>query len=674
MTQEMRNLLYPRALAVFGSAAPGKIANILIHRAIEGGMGKIYAVNPKGLGVENVAGFRSLAEIGAPVDLAVIAAPAEAVSGILEDCGIAGVKSAVIISSGFSEVGNLETEKEIKAVAQKHGIRFVGPNCAGIVNTHSGLIATIESTPVKGSMAVVSQSGAIGGAFMAMSAEQKLGISKFLSFGNGADLTIIDFLNYLKDDDETSVIAMYLESVENGRLFMETLCKVTKKKPVVVVKSGRTSTGQRAAKSHTGSMAGSDVIFDAAIRQCGVIRADSLAEMFDICRGFSTLPPMKDRKLLIVTNSGGPGVMATDIAETATLFANETSEALRGRLSAFFKPFAGLKNPIDLTVEGTGEEYEKAIACGLDEYDAAVALYIGTPYLKALPVAKGVVNAAKQCGKPVTAVFMVGSDIEETHQYLRENGIPEYDSGENAVKTLAKMADYEAIRSSYLVKESGARPEFGFDGPLLEPDCMKLLSESGVPVPPYRFVSKEEEVAKACAEIGYPVVMKVVSPQIIHKSDVGGVRLNLCDEAEAAEAFHHMQQIARGRDFRGVMIYPMLKSGCEVILGLTIDAQFGPVVAVGMGGIYTEVIKDIAFRIAPIDKEQARQTIEGLRSAAIFRGIRGQRPCDVEALADMTAKFSQLPFLYPDIVEADINPAYLYEAGVIAADVRIMKA
>lgn len=671
---ELKNLLNPQSVAVIGSASPGKLANVLIHRLRDGGMKKLFAVNPKGKGVEEIHGFFSVQEIGEKVDLAVIAAPASTVPSVMEDCGKAGVRAAVIISSGFSEVGNHDGEEQVREIAKKYGIRFVGPNCAGIANPHAGLVATIETAPIKGSIAIISQSGAVGGAFMAMSAEQKLGISKFLSFGNGGDLSVIDFLTYLKQDKDTKVIAMYLESIGDGRAFMSALRDVTREKPVVLVKAGRTGTGQRAALSHTGSMAGSDAVFDAALRQCGVLRADTLEELFEFCKGFALLPPVAGNRLLVVTNSGGPGVMTTDRAEQLKLDIAEPDAALRTKLAAALKANAAVKNPIDLTVEGTGEQYRQALTTALSSYDSAVALYIGTPYLRAMPVAEGIARAAEESGKPVTAVLMVGEDIAESRAYLNAHGVPVFSQGEGAADLLAQMARYTCIRkeSRQLPQPPAVSDKLALKGTLLEPQAMDLLEANGISVPPHCFVEKREDVGEACARIGYPVVMKVVSPQILHKSDVGGVVLRISDREAAEAAYDRLEKVGAGKDFRGVVIYPMLSGGSEVILGITRDPQFGPVIVFGLGGIYTEVLKDVVFRVAPVDIDDAREMVESIKSSAILKGVRGQKAVDLDALAKTIVAFSRLPFVHPEIKEADLNPVIAAPDGVLTADARIL--
>lgn len=678
MTDNLEAMFSPDGVAVYGSAAPGKLANVLIHRILEGGLKKVFAVNPKGLGVDEVKGYTSILDIEASIDLAVIAAPAFTVKDIMEECGKKGVRAAVIISSGFSEAGNAEGEKEVMEVAKRYGIRCVGPNCAGLINTHSNLVATLETMPPKGSISMVSQSGAIGGSFMALSSSDGVGIAKFLSYGNGADLTAIDLLRYLKEDEDTRVVAVYVESVADGREFMDTIREVAAVKPVVIVKSGRSSFGQRAAMSHTGSMAGADNVFDAAVRQCGAIRADTLKEMFEICKGFSLMPPMKGHKVAVVTNSGGPGVMSTDRAEAVHLDIPVSSDALKEELAAFLPSFAGMKNPIDLTVEGTGEQYELACKAALKEMDGALVIYVGTPYLQSMPCAEGIVKAAEETGKPIAAMMQVGTDIEDSIRYLREHNVPCYELGENAMSVLAKMAEYyeffnrEKAKSCFYEVEEKGLLFHGEKDRLLEMEAMQLLSENGIPVPDYAFVTSREEALDKAEKVGYPLVMKVVSPQIVHKSDCGGVILNISSAAEAANAFDRLEKIAAGKDFRGAMMVPMLPAGREVIFGLTRDPQFGPVVAFGMGGIYTEVLKDISLRIAPVTKETAMEMITELKTYPILKGVRGQQSVNMDKLAEAIAEFSRLPFKYPDLKEADLNPVFLYVDSLCAIDARVL--
>ena len=670
-------LFYPRAVAVFGSVSPGKLGGILVEQIAKAGFKKLYAVNPKGIGIGDIAGYSNIGDIEDNIDLAVIATPAATVAEILEDCGKKGVRAAVIISSGFSEAGNSAGEEGIKAIAKKHGISFIGPNCAGLINTHHDLSPTLQAYPPKGYTAVISQSGAVGGAVMEWAQLHGLGVSKFASYGNGADLNQIEFLHYLKEDPETKVIALYIENIDNGREFMAALKEVTPVKPVVVIKSGRTSTGQRAALSHTGSMAGSDAVYDAALKECGAIRVDSLDEMIDLCKGFSYLPPVKGRKVAIITNSGGPGVMTADLGEVLGMEIAEPGEETLAELKSFLPAWSGFHNPFDMTVEGTGDNYRRVIETTLKEYDAALPIFFGPPYLDTTPIAEGILKAFQNSGKAVACAMETGLNAAKSVSYLRDHALPNFPSTERAIKVLSYMAKYEELKEKNR-KKAGVEIKgqkgllFEKSERILEPEAMGVLAENEIASPKFRFVEKREEVAEACRELGYPVVIKVVSPLIIHKSDFGGVKLNINSDTEAIAAYDAIAERAKDHDFRGVIIYPMLKGGREVILGLTNDRQFGPVVVFGMGGIYTEVMKDITLRVAPVDKDEAMEMITEIKNYKILKGIRGEEPSDLEALSEAISNFSQLPFLYPDLKEADLNPVFLFNKGTIAGDVRLL--
>ena len=680
----IQSLFYPRGIALVGSTSEGKIGYELIRQILDGGYQDVFAVNPKAQGVFSVPGYDAVVKIDRPVDLAIIVSPTPTVPGVLEDCGRAGVKAAVIITAGFSEVGNLAGENEIKRVADQYGIRFVGPNCAGIVNTHHCLFPTLETRPPVGEVAIVAQSGAVGGVVLAWAKEYGLGVSKFVSYGNGVDLNEIDLLRYLASDSETRVVALYIESVADGREFMQAVRECSSRKPVVVIKAGRTQSGQRATLSHTGSMAGSDAVYDAALRQCGAIRVHTIEELFDLCKGFLYVPAPKGHRVAIVTNSGGPGVLAADRAEEVGLEVAEPSSELKEKLSDFLPPHCALKNPIDLTVEGTEDGYRKTLLAVLQEYDAALALNIATPYLDSVSLARGTCDGAEQSGKPVVASFLPGRIVAESVAYLQRHGIPNLATGERAVAALARMADYAEERRSRGTGEQ--KPDFSErtwflgeqrrlpgDGKILEPEAMAWLQENDIPVPDFRFATTQVEAVRGCREIGYPVVMKVVSPDILHKSDYGGVILDIGDDKAALAAFERIQRAATGKDFRGAVVYPMIEGAQEVLLGLSRDPQFGPVVAFGLGGIYTEIWHDISLRVAPVDRAEAERMIREIKSLPLLKGIRGQGSRDLDALADVLVTFSQLPFCYPEIGEVDLNPVFLFSKGLVVGDVRVIR-
>ncbi len=671
----MKSLFYPEGVAVIGSTSEGKLGWELIRKMLQGGYRNVFAVNPRAQGAFSVPGYDAVAEIEQPVDLAVIVSPTPTVPDVLEDCGRAGVRAAVIITAGFSEVGNETGEAEVKEVAQRNGIRFIGPNCAGLINTGHHLYPTLETHPPAGGVAIVAQSGAVGGIITAWAREFRLGVSKFVSYGNGADLNEIDFLHYLAHDPETQVVALYIESASGGQEFMEALNECSAHKPVVAIKAGRTRSGQRATLSHTGSMAGADAVYDAALRQCGAIRVHTIEELFDLCQGFLYVPPPSGRRVAIVTNSGGPGVLAADRAEEIGLDVAEPGAATKEQLSRFLPPHCAIKNPIDLTVEGTEEDYRKTLLAISEEYDAILALNVAPPYLDSVPLARGVCDAARQSDKPIVASFLPRQVVADAIEYLQQHGVPNFATGERAVAALARMAQYSEATRKHPVAASPPRPIA--DSPTrsiaLEPEAMAWLRENGIPVPEFRFAATREEALRGCREIGYPVVMKVVSPQITHKSDVGGVVVDIENDDAAQAAFEALGNVAAGKDFRGVVIYPLIRDAQEVLLGLSRDPQFGPVVAFGLGGIYTEVWHDVSLRVAPVDRAEAERMIREIKSFPVLQGVRGQPPRDLDTLADVLVNFSRLPFRYPEIEELDLNPVFLFAEGLVVGDVRVIR-
>jgi acetyltransferase len=663
-------------VAVIGSVSAGKIGYHLIGQILAGGYRDVFAVNPRAQGAYAVPGYQSVAEIESPVDLAVIASPAPTVPGVLTDCGRAGVAAAVIISAGFSEVGNLAGEEEIRQAARTHGIRIVGPNCAGIVNTHFNLFASLETRPPVGEVAFISQSGALGGAVLSWADEQGLGFSKFVSTGNRVDLDEIELLPWLAHDPQTRVAALYIESVADGRAFMQAVQAFTRHKPLVVIKSGRSQSGQRATLSHTGSMAGSDAVYDAALRQSGALRVETVEEMFDLCKGLAYIPPVKGRRIAIVTNSGGPGVLAADRAEAEGLTVPEPSDTLQEELAKILPPHVSPRNPFDLTVEGTEAGYRETLCAVLKEVDAALALNVATPYLDSEALARGVCDAAQATGKPVVANFMAGNVVREAIATLRERGMPNYPTGERAVTVLARMAGYverkEVIRPLPAIPED--RCSLPGDDRMLEPQAMAWLAANGIQVPELRVATSAAGAVQASREIGYPVVMKVVAPDIVHKSDRNGVIVDIQSDGGAEAAFEAIRRAAAGADFRGVVIYPRVDGGHEVLVGLKRDPQFGPVVVFGLGGIYTEVWRDIALRVAPLDRAEADAMIREVRAYPILRGVRGRGPSDLRALAELLVRCSRLPFQYPELLELDLNPVFLLPDGVLVGDVRVITA
>lgn len=670
-------LFRPRAVAVFGSVSPGKLGGILIDQLLAGGFSRVYAINPKAQSAEGVSAYASIFDAPNDVDLAVVATPADTVAAILENCGKRRIRAAVVISSGFSEAGNAAGEAELVDIARRYGIRFIGPNCAGLSNTHHALQATIQAQAPKGGTAIVSQSGAVGGAILELANLHGLGVSKFVSYGNGADLNQTEFLRYLADDPETANVVIYIENVQDGAAFRAALSQLAAKKPVVVLKAGRTMSGQRAALSHTGSLAGSDRVFDAVFAECGAVRVDSLDDVLDLCKGFSYLPPVNGKKIAIVTNSGGPGVMTADLGESLGMDVCAPDAAALEKLKSFLPAWAGYSNPFDLTVEGTGEKYRMALETALRSYDAAVCIFFGPPYLDTRPVAEGILAAFKNSGKPIACAMETGLNAASSARFLQENGLPNFPSTERAMRVLWRMARDEKRRMRPRAEKIAlpkTEPIFPGAKRLLEPAAMELLAKNGVASPPFRFIADAADAGAACAALGFPVAMKVVSPKVLHKSDRGGVRLNVGGEAEARRVFCDMAEQFAGDDFRGVIAYPMLSGGHEVMIGVTRDKQFGPIVAFGLGGIYTEVLRDVVLHTAPVTVSEAEGMIRGIRAFPILDGARGQKKADIGALARMIAAVSLLPLRYPDLAEADFNPVFVFPEGqgAVVADVRLL--
>jgi acetate---CoA ligase (ADP-forming) len=682
-----RALFRPSRVAVVGSCSPGKLGHVLITQLLDGGFANVVAVNPKGQAIREIPAAQSMAELsasGSEIDLAIIASPATTVASVLEDAGRAGVKAAVIITAGFSESGSTRDEQQLLSIARRYGIRIVGPNCAGIVNTKHALFPTLETRPPVGDVAFISQSGALGGAVLSWAEEQGVGLSKFVSYGNAADISEIDLLDYLRDDDETSVVALYIETVSDGRRFMEAASNLAAVKPLIVIKSGRSESGGRATQSHTGSMAGSDAIYQAALQQCGAIRVDGIEEMFDLCRGFVHLPPVLGNRIAIVTNSGGPGVLTADAGDSEGLEISPPSVELRDRLAAKLPDFYALTNPFDLTVQGTQEEYRDTLIETLTEYDAAIAINVNTPYLDVAPLARGVVAAAQKTGKPIIASFVAGQPAEAALPILAAGGVPNYVTGERCARVLARMAEREqSVKRLGLPVGSDDTGAGVKQEPLTtqslpwiqrptEPEAMDWLESVGIPVIAHKLAKTIDEALLIASGFNQAVAMKIASPHIVHKTDVGGVALGLKTNTDIEKAFSRMKSLVAANAFDGVLITPMVDRPVEAIVGLSTDQQFGPAIAVGIGGIYTEIFKDIVLRVAPVSVDEAQQMIESLRGINILKGARGSALRDISSLAKLVSDVSHLPFRFEGIEELDLNPVFLLERGCEAGDARLI--
>lgn len=683
LQKALDTLFHPESIAVVGSVKQGKIAQQIITQ-LRGGAysGTIWAVNPKAQapeGMPDVTGVEGVDRIEGKVDLAVICSPAATVEDVVKACGQKGVPVAVIITSGFGEIGKVEEERQLRSLAASYGMHLIGPNCAGIMNPHSNLFASIEVRALKGSVAFVTQSGAVGGAVLAMAEERGIGFSKFVSYGNRIDIGESQLLDYLEHDESTRAVAVYVESLQDGRDFMEKAREFTRKKPLILIKAGRTTAGNRAAGSHTGSFAGSDEVFNAMIRHTGAIRVKGLEEMLDLCQGFSLLPPVKGKKIAIVTNSGGPGILTADHAEELGLEVAVPSETEKTRLQEFLPGHSSVANPVDLTVEGTEENYRKSLETLLSgSYDSAVAINVGTPFLDSQKLARGVTQAAAASGKPVASVFMAGGIVQSGTKYLHEHRIPYFPTGERAVEVISTMAEYYTRQSQSSAPTGKASDSSRHRGsgrrlyaPVLMSEALDLLKDYGFSLPRYHFISKNQTPQAQASGLNFPMAMKVVSPSIVHKSDVGGVVLNLESMEEVQKAFSGMKTKLADQDFEGVILHEMIPQGSEIILGLKKDPTFGPVIVVGAGGIYTEIMRDVSLRIAPVSAQSALEQLQELKIFPLLSGFRGAGYLDVDSLVRQIVLLSELAMDHPEIQELDLNPLFVLENDAVVGDVHI---
>jgi acetate---CoA ligase (ADP-forming) len=692
-------ILRPRSVAVIGaSRKPNTIGYQILENLVRHGFaGAVYPVNPTADAVHSIRAYPSVEAIADEVDLAIIVVPKQHVCDAAEACGRKGVKGLVVISAGFAEVGGsgAERQKRLVEIVRRHGMRLVGPNCMGVLNTapDRSMNATFAPTmPPAGPVSFMSQSGAMGVTILDYAAEYGIGISQFVSVGNKPDVSGNDLIQYWAGDERTGVILMYLENFGNPRKFTQLAREITRKKPIIAVKSGRSVAGARAASSHTGALAGTDAATDALLRQCGVLRADTVEEMFDLAMAFSHQPVPRGNRVAIVTNAGGPGIIIADACEAHGLVVTELAEETRAFLAKHFPEEASLTNPIDMIASATPQSYRIAVEAVLADpnVDAVVATFVPPLGVRQEDVAEAIVSvAAGQTEKPVVAVLMGRQGLPQGLAELNAAGIPGYRFPESGVRALAAMYRYRRwlerpageVRAFDVDREAVARiiADAKAEGraKLSETEVMRVLEAYGIPVAPYRVAKTADDAAAAGAEIGYPAVAKVLSPRIIHKSDVGGVAVGLEDEAELRAAFGRMTTEVPARagigadQVEGVLVQKMVGRGKETIIGMTLDPQFGPVLMFGLGGIYVEALKDVVFRVQPVTDVDAREMVRGIRGAALLQGVRGEPASDLAAVEETIQRISQLVGDHDAIREMDVNPWMAFAQGGVAVDGRI---
>jgi acetyl coenzyme A synthetase (ADP forming)-like protein len=701
--RDLEPLFAPRSVAVVGaSRTPGSVGNAIMTNLSYGGYtGVVYPVNPKAKSIMGNRCVPSLSAIEDEVDLVVVVVPATVVERVIEEGAGCGTKHFVVITAGFKEIGGegVERENRLKALANQHGLNILGPNCLGVIDTakHVQMNASFSrDMPLHGTLGLISQSGALCTALLDYAKGIGMGFSRFVSFGNKSDITEIDLMRSLASDPNTNVILMYVEELSSGQGFVEAAHEIThgpNPKPILAIKTGRTAQGAAAAASHTGSLAGSDEVYEAMMKQAGVIRVESVKDLFDCAEVFADTALPRGKRTAIVTNAGGPGIMATDACIRYGLhlakFQDYTLKSLRYQMPAT----SSLKNPVDVIGDARHDRYRSALdAVSADEgVDQIVVIVTPQMMTDIKEIAQVVGEIRAFCGKAVIACLMGLADVSEGVDMLRRQGVPTFLFPEDAMRALmvknrfaewtrAPVRDYrqfdvdqEAVRSLFDAEWEAGRSQ------LIEVKALEALKHYGLPLVPYKLATTADEAAAAAEEMGFPVVLKIAGPKILHKTDVGGVRLRLKDAHAVRTAFDEMIATVRDKmgadvEIWGVLVQKMLDPGKEIILGMTRDPKFGPLLMFGLGGIYTEALRDVSFRLAPLRENVAGEMIKDIRSFRLLEGVRGEPPADVEAIGECLMRLSQLVTDHPRIKELDMNPLIVYGRGqgAVVADARII--
>jgi acyl-CoA synthetase (NDP forming) len=669
MSDSLQALFRPNRIAVIGaSAKPGKLGFTIFQNILKAGFGgQVIPVNPKGETILGLPSVKSVKEIESGTDLAVVIIPAPSVPGAILELGERKVRAAIIITGGFAESGpdGARLQEEVKQNAARCGIRVVGPNCQGVNYPHHGLCASWPLITQKGAMAIASQSGTVGAALIDWAAEEKLGFSAFVSMGNRIDVDEADLIGFFASDPNTKVITLYIEGVKDAPKFSAAVkaCR----KPIVIFKAGRTAQGRKAAESHTRSLAGKDEIYDALFRQLRIHRAESLEELYDFSKALAYVPPPAGPRMLIVTSSGGSAIIATDVAADNGFRISPLPDALASQLRKVLPPHFIVGNPLDLTGDGNAELFRHVIATARDDYDVVMTIF-GDP----IPGA----SQALEPGKPDLVAYLGGAEVERAERLLfHQKGIAVFPTPDRAVKAFSCHVRFARDRFPVTTEASAVAPAAAPSGKSLSPaDSIAFLAREGIRVVPSRQAGTEEEAVAAASELGYPVAVKMNSLDVTHKSDVGGVLLNVKDEAGVRKAFRDLAGIVQRLGARqgGVLVSAMAQPGLEIIVGVTRDLQFGHAVMFGMGGTLVEVLRDVSFRIVPFGESDAAEMIDETRGAKLLAGVRGGRPADVAALVRLLVQVSDLVAKHGEIDEMDLNPVIVHEKGLTVVDARIV--
>lgn len=694
----LNGLLRPKSIAVVGaSTTPGKIGYTVLANLLESKYsGKIYPINPQATEILGIKCYASILDVPDEIDAAAITVPAKFVMPVVEECGKKGVKGLIIITSGFSEVGNRDLENQLVATAHSYGMRILGPNIVGTLSNSDKLNASFAPfLPFPGKASLASQSGALLIAIDAATYIRGIGFDKLISIGNMSDVDFADLVTWLDEDKDTSCITLYIEGFKDGRRFIEAGRKAHK--PIIALKAGTSSHGAAAAASHTGSLAGAAKVYGAALQQAGTIQATDLDNLFNRTLALSLQPPMRGDNMLVLTNGGGVGVLATDAAERYGVPLTFAPADVQAELKKHMPEFGSAKNPVDLTgMAGNDWYYDTAkFSFAHPWVDGLVVLYCETAMTNPMEIAQSIHKAIVDSGikgKPVTVSFVGGERSLDAMHWLVSNGIPAYGAPDLAVNAMAALREYAHIQESISetvapceVKNRSAALQIiakaradGRDS-LTEIEAKQIFSLYGLPVTKTSLAKDENEAVNLAKETGFPIVMKIVSPDILHKSDAGGVKVNIKDENAVREAYRIILENAKkykaDARIHGIAIQEMAPWGTEVILGSVNDPTFGPTMMFGLGGIFVEVLKDVTFRVAPVSENQALRMLGEIRGAPILAGVRGEAPRDRKAMADTVCKYSTMIIdLADEISESDANPVLVYEEGkgIKVVDARVI--
>jgi acetyl coenzyme A synthetase (ADP forming)-like protein len=690
-------ILKPRTVAVIGaSRSPHHIGHQITANLIGHGFtGSVYPVNPSASSVCSVKAYPDVGSVPDPVDLAVIVVPKQLVLGVAEQCADAGVKGLVVITAGFREMGaeGAQRERALVDLVRSRGMRMVGPNCLGVMNVDPAYSLNATFAPIMppfGPAALMSQSGAMGVNIVEYAREYQIGLSQFVSVGNKPDVSGNDLLLQWENDPAVELILMYSENFGNPRRFLELASRITRRKPIIALKAGRSVAGARAASSHTGALAASNTAVDALLAQAGVLRAGSVEELFDMAMAFGAKVRPRSRRTAVLTNAGGPGILAADALEANGLEVVELRPETVAAMRPLFPEEASIRNPVDMIASAQPPDYRQALEIILADpgVDAAVAVFVPPFGVRQEAVAEAIVSAVRsRPGKSVVAVLMGRVGLSEGRADLHAVGVPAFVFPESAARALAALCKYE----EWLARPSEVAAPLTVDrecaAAILERvrvdgrvqlhqfEALELCAAYGVPTVEARVVHSADDAAAAGEAVGFPVAMKVISPEIVHKSDVGGVVLNV-DDADAARAAYEgmIREIGRrapNAAVQGVFVQRMVRGGVETIVGVSRDRLFGPLVMFGLGGIYVEALRDVTFRVAPLGPAEARDMIGGIRGAQILAGMRGRPGVDRAALEDVLRRISQLAVDFPAMEELDVNPLLAFEDRAVAVDARV---